>query len=268
MTDDIALYRFGLFFIGMFTMVIILSNAFKESSFFRDIKLTDWLTAGFTAALAVVTWTLANIASKQTEILSHTDRALHLAAAAQSASAQTAEKLRLFTEATNRAWVGPVSAHSDPFSEGNPIKIVITFNNTGRLLSSYKAEFFGRFYTREEWIGGKVAPIVTQIKDNCMKGMPHANPALILRGVAYPTTGFSSYTLTYDSAGPNGPQDERIFLTKTDLDTDHLFVLAGCFVYKTGESSSHHSFFCYFREPGIPHDVNSLFYCPFGQQAD
>jgi hypothetical protein len=67
-------------------------------------SITAWLGAIFTLALAIftlalvrVTYELAKIASRQTDILSHTDTALNLAASAQLASAQTAEKLREIT---------------------------------------------------------------------------------------------------------------------------------------------------------------------------
>jgi hypothetical protein len=75
----------------------------------------------------------------QTEILSHTDSALHLAATAQTASAQTAEKLRLFTEATERAWIGPSAAQSEPFEAGKPIRITLLYNNAERVRSSRSA---------------------------------------------------------------------------------------------------------------------------------
>src|SRR6516162_2732618 len=48
-------------------------------------------------------------------VLSRTDEALHLAAQAQKSSAETAEKLRVLTEATERAWIGPSAAQSEPF---------------------------------------------------------------------------------------------------------------------------------------------------------
>ena len=155
MTSDLALYKFGIFIIGALAVMLALTLAFERRQFLFDTKITDWLGAAFTFALAVFTWALVNVASKQTDILSHTDAAMNLAAKAQTDSAQTAEKLRLFTEATNRAWIGPTSARSDPFEAGKPIKITVTFNNTGRLLASFTAHNGGQFFTKEEWNDGR-----------------------------------------------------------------------------------------------------------------
>jgi hypothetical protein len=77
--DDLTLYRFGLLLSGAFTIMIISTLAFERSSFLRDIKFTDWLTAAFTAALAVFTWALVNVARQQTTILDKTDQTLKAA---------------------------------------------------------------------------------------------------------------------------------------------------------------------------------------------
>ena len=228
--------------------------------------LTAWLGVAFTLALAVFTWALVNVASRQTKILKHTDTALNLAAAAQTASTQTAEKLRRFTEATDRAWIGPVSARSDPFAVGKPIKIGVSFMNTGRVLASYEAWTTGLFYIKDEWNGGKVSTDVSAKETECFNGMPHINSGSKLRGVAYPTTGFSSYTLSYNSANPNIPEDHRLIFSLVDAGL--IYVFTGCFVYKTGKSAPHHSFYCYFHEAGISEDINNLSFCPFGQNAD
>jgi hypothetical protein len=45
------------------------------------------------------------------------------------------------------------------------------------------------------------------------------------------------------------------------------YVYYGCFVYQTGESTQHHSFFCYFNWPSVS-DPDHTSYCPFGQRAD
>jgi hypothetical protein len=84
-------------------------------------------------------------------VLWRTDEALHLAATAQSASAETAEKLRLFTEATNRAWIGPISARSEPFEVGKPVKITTLIQNTGRLPATFKSGTGGQFFTKDYW---------------------------------------------------------------------------------------------------------------------
>src|SRR5271169_331457 len=80
--------------------------------------------------LAAFTLELVNVASKQTKILSATDRALHLTASA-------ADKMRILSEATDRAWIGPFRAAHEPFTAGKPVKISIDYNDTGRLPASF-----------------------------------------------------------------------------------------------------------------------------------
>ena len=201
-------------------------------------------------------------------VLWRTDEALHLAANAQKAAAGTAEKLRLFTEATERAWIGPASAKSDPFEAGKPIKISVVYNNTGRLLASFKLVDDGKFYTKDEWTDGRVSASLGIIETACMNGLPEMDEHLILSGMAYPTTGFSSYILTFKSDNPNVPEKDRLILTKDLLDENFIYVFFGCFVYRTGESAPHHSFFCFYHEVGISEDINNLAFCPFRQSAD
>lgn len=200
-------------------------------------------------------------------VLWRTDQALHLAATAQSASADTAEKLRLSTEATERAWIGPMFARSDPFEVGKPIKITVTYNNTGRLLAAFKLIDGGTFFSRAQWSDGTVAKAIGIRVTECMNGSLSHNPAA-MSGVAYPTTGFSAYTLIYNSNNANIRDDERIILTSDLINPALIFVMFGCFDYRTGESTTHHSFFCYYHQAGITDDVNNLGYCPFGQRAD
>jgi hypothetical protein len=150
---------------------------FKGLMFLRQLKryaaseaTPAWLGVIFTLALAWFTWALVHVASKQTKILSSTDKALHLAASAQKASAETAEKLRQFTEATNRAWIGPTSARSDPFEAGKPIKITVSYSNTGRLLASFTVHNGGDFFTKEAWNDGRVSTAISPLEKDCMNG--------------------------------------------------------------------------------------------------
>jgi hypothetical protein len=185
----------------------------------------------------------------------------------QSASAETAEKLRIFTQATERAWIGPVAARSDPFEVGKPVKITVTYNNTGRLLASFKLFNGGTFFSKAQWRDDSVKKAVELRETECMNESLLNYPVAI-SGVAYPTAGLSAYTLIYNSNNPNITDNERIILNNDLISSDLVFVLFGCFIYKTGESTPHHSFYCYYHQAGTTDDVNNLGYCPFGQRAD
>jgi hypothetical protein len=217
----------------------------------------------------VFTFQLADVASRQTEILNRIDAALHLAATAQSASAQTAEELRLFTEATNRAWIGPVSARSEPFEVGKPVKITMLLNNTGRLPAIFKSSIGGTFFTKDYWEDGRAKGNIDFSKSPCMNGLPGLEEPLISRGVAYPTTGVSLYSVTYNSSTI---QTNRFVLAQQDLDPSRIFTIVGCVVYRDiyerSEGKDHHSFFCFYRDDESAGDVNQLVYCPAEQAED
>jgi hypothetical protein len=139
--SDPALAKFGLFLVSALAVMLILTIVFRRTEFFFGTKITDWLGAVFTLALAGFTYELTHIASRQTEIMSHTDIALNLAASAESASAQTAEKLRLFTEATERAWISAsdIGVSGVKWNEENEggadaarLQVWVNLKNTGR----------------------------------------------------------------------------------------------------------------------------------------
>ena len=74
-----------------------------------------------TIILAVFTLALVNVGFKQAKILSRTDTALHH-------SAQTVEKFRLFTEATERAWIPPIAEIAGPLAkDGSGLKLTLKF---------------------------------------------------------------------------------------------------------------------------------------------
>jgi hypothetical protein len=202
--------------LGFFTIVLIVSKAFEGSTFFRDLKFTDLLTTTFTFALALFTLGLVCVASTQTEILSHTDQTLQLAASAQSASAQTAEKLRLLTSATERAWIGVTSARSDPVEVGKPLSINIYYDNTGHLLAYFKVANGGKFYTKNEWQNGNVRVIVEMYQKKCMDGTFIDVPN-VTSGIVYPATGSSPYVMNYNSNTENFPEAQRFLVEKDQL---------------------------------------------------
>jgi hypothetical protein len=152
------------------------------------------------------------VASKQTEILSHTDAALNLAAKAQTDSAQTAEKLRLFTEATERAWIGPNGAVIEGTLEtGKPISTAVTYQNTGRQPAYLVITTLPTLVKRDAWnngVGVGVLPIVLW-QNKCVGGTIPPNP--VNARVAYPTTGFSAYRLQVYSDDASLAQSDRFW---------------------------------------------------------
>jgi hypothetical protein len=285
MTTDLALTRLGVFLLGALTLMLILAKAFESSSFFRDVKLTDWLTTAFTAALAAFTWALVDVtsrtdealhvaaaaqkalvdvASKQTEILSHTSDALHLAASAQKASAETAEKLRLFTEAEDRAWIGPgaVAINGGKLERDKPITVDLLYQNTGKRPAPLIVAGLLQTFPKDAWHNGGVDAVLLTFEKDCMTApMPNRPPT----NVAYPVTGSSNYIWRVTSDDDTLPQQSR-FVVTDDLLKDGLFALRGCMLYGEREQT-HHSAFCFYYEANVS-DPNRLPVCLIGQNAD
>ena len=283
--------------------MLTLTVAFKRTPFFSDTKITDWLGAVFTLDLAGFTWALVSVASKQTEILSHTDtalnaaasaqiassqtaeklaqisstqtdilastdKALHAAAAAQTASAETAEKLRLFTEATERPWIGPNGAAIEGTLEsGKRISTGIMYQNTGRQPATLIINSLPKLIDKASWgngLGLAAARTIFSWEQTCMGETIPASRVNVR--IAYPTTGFSAYRLQVYSDDATLAPSDRFLATKEVMSGDQIFVFLGCFVYGTPENT-HHSAFCFYFDHESS-DVHNLSYCQVGQRND
>jgi hypothetical protein len=115
---------FVLFLLGAFALMLLITFA-------RQLSVV-WSRA--VSRFGIFELLLVLVGFLQWTVLARTDDTLHLAASAQNASAETAEKLRLFTEATERAWIPPISTISGPLAkDGKGLKLTLTFimRNTG-----------------------------------------------------------------------------------------------------------------------------------------
>jgi hypothetical protein len=253
---DLALTKFALLLVGAFALMLVLTLAFNRTSFFADTKITDWLAALFTSALAAFTWALVDVASKQTEILSHTDIALNLAAKAQKSSAETAEKFRLFTEATDRAWIGPTSAGIDePLKAEEPVRATVRYVNTGRKPEVVVVRGLVRLFSKAAWNGDGATALIVGFEQDCMaKPMPDG-----ATNVAYPNTGFSFYQWHIVSNDERLPKDIRVVATDKMINTaDEIFAVLECIFYGPADNL-HHSAFCFFYKAQISIFITFLF---------
>jgi hypothetical protein len=205
---------------------------FKTLRFLARVKrylaaepITAWLGAAFTLALAAFTLALVNVASKQTEILLATDRALHQ-------TAKAADKMRTLAETTERAWIGPSSVRSEPFEARKPLKITLQYTNTGRLLASFVFANGGAFITKDAWNNGAASRMISVNEQYCMNGLPDISDSETTPGLAYPITGTSVYTIHFNSNHTNSPEKERFLIP--DEAVSVMFLYYGCFVYQTG----------------------------------
>jgi hypothetical protein len=246
-----------LFLLAAFVLIMLITFARQIGDVWRGVALRYRL---FEALLVVVGFL-------QSWILLRTDEALHLAAQAQRDAADTAARVRAITEATERAWIGPsTAARSEPFQAGQPARIRVVYNNTGRFLASFTVAVGGAaFVPQEQWTNGSAAADIHIYEEQCMRGLPGLQN--LAQGVAYPTTGFSSYSIDYNSDNPNVPSARRLIVSDQIISERQIFVFYGCFLYHTGDGPTHHSFFCFFYQPLIS-EGDVLNFCPFGQRAD
>jgi len=115
---------FVLFLLGAFALMLLITFASQLSALWRRAVLRFGVFELLLVVVGFLQW----------GVLTRTDDALHLAASAQNASAETAEKLRLFTEATERAWIPPITEISGPLAkDGGRLKLTLKFimKNTG-----------------------------------------------------------------------------------------------------------------------------------------
>ena len=263
--NDLALSKFGIFLVGTLAVMLALTMAFNRREFFFGTKITDWLGVVFTLALAAFTYQLSQVASTQTTILDRTDKALNAAKDAQINSAKTAEKLRLFIEATERPWIGPTAAAIVGTPEPRKrISTTVSYVNTGKLPATLLITTLPKLFTRVEWEKGMGDSVIFKRQRDCMAAPLPAN--LVKVRVAYPTTGFSAYLLHVDSDDFTLAENDRFSATDKFISGDEIFVLSGCFVYGTS-GDTHHSSFCFYFDHNVT-DKNNLSYCQSGQRAD
>jgi len=169
-------------------------------------------------------------------------------------------------KASGRAWLGPINAGIDPLADGKPLKIVIAYNNTGKEPAQASWFVLPIIYPKEKWNDGTAFKEVGINRDNCLK---YSRLDGVLN-LAFPTSGFTSYQLTYDaSIKPEPPTEHDPKLLTADapmLAGDNIVVLMACMTYRT-LGAIHHTSFCYwYRNKVIP--PNNLAFCTNGQGAD
>jgi hypothetical protein len=159
-------------------------------------------------------------------------------------------------KSSGRAWVGPVTAAI----EGNTIKlneltkVIVSYHNTGREpgLDLFSDLFVDSISIEEDQSGiaaQKIASYVTRCR---------ATESPRDSGVAFPTSGFSTYNLTTTIDG-------------SLIDYDILYgvkmiIVTGCLVYKTLDTV-HRSSFCFFFQNGRT-PANAWAFCRNGNHAD
>lgn len=237
-----------------------------ESTADRAARLTAAATlwmAFFTAVLSVVSYLqfheLISAGAQTDKLIDQTTRfadAAKVSAAASKAAAEAAatnNALEKAAEVANfRAWVGPNQSSLDaPIVKGKADGVTINYQNTGREPAQ------GFLYGMDLWTGTGVdqKSLSRQDRDvqDCMSKAP-----TIGTEVVYPTTGFSSYTITGKVPASS--------ITDAVISGRDIIIIQGCFIYITA-NQTHHSAFCVFYRSGFS-NPKQLNICNRGNYAD
>lgn len=166
---------------------------------------------------------------------------------------------------SGRAWLGPVDA-TMPLGVpqvGQPLKVVIGYTNTGKEPALYNGQLVAHVFSLSEWTSGFAASTIIATQTVCMNAPDIFRP---MAKVAFPTTGFSTFQMTYDAGSSAITGENKILATEKLIAGDEIVALMGCFVYRTVNTIKHTSF-CYFYQQNAS-DHQHLGFCTVGQDAD
>ena len=195
---------------------------------------------------------LAQAATDQAAAAAKQADATDKEAAAVDENAQISHENMILAQ---RAWVGPNNAafSAEP-TVGKPVEIMVTYQNTGRE-PALNFLYFGDPFpaTPADDSDGTVSRKVGEYLEACK-----ANKEWKGGSVAYPSTGFSNYSLNTKT------KDD--FVDGAITKGDKLIFFQGCFLYRSFDIPRH-NYFCFFYKQGQSKFQN-LNICPGGHYAD
>lgn len=225
-------------------VILTTCGIFYQAYLFRG-QLAEMQSSGEQAAKLIDTNAkLAEATAKQAEAA---DKQANAMAAAVEVSRES-------LIVSGRAWVGPRQAKiTSPIEAGKPIEIFFEYGNTGRepaLDFSYSIDGFISS-NDEEKRGTSFARVWLAM--NACRAMGEIAPGQ----VAFPTTGFSNYSLTAKIP---------VILDQTVIDGEKTLIVQGCFLYRSFKTVRH-SYFCFFYRGNFTKPDN-LNICTAGHYAD
>jgi hypothetical protein len=114
---------------------------------------------------------------------------------------------------SGRAWIGPADARlAEGIQKDKAVKIAIQYTNTGRQPAPYVLLINGKVFGEKEWEDGTAVQNIIASQKNCMGIDALNNP---IARVAYPTSGFSSFQMTFDSEYRYLPEKYEIYCDPT-----------------------------------------------------
>jgi hypothetical protein len=152
--------------------------------------------------------------------------------------------------ANSRAWIGIQSASSIAPVADTDLVVSVPYINTGRQPAMNLTYAINGFILPEKDTANALAKI-TNVQYSCISGARNN------LGVAYPSSGFSTYTLRTTIA--------KSAITAQAIESQNIFYVVGCFGYETF-SIARYSNFCMFYSPKLskPETWN---FCAVGNTA-
>ncbi len=163
----------------------------------------------------------------------------------------------------SRAWVGPLDVTiNPPLTIGKEIHVSVQYSNTGHEPGlNFATAMSNKEFSKKEWNDGTAAKYIINFEDICF-----ATHGMKGTRVAYPTTGFTGYTLGFRSDDQQFDSLHRVTVNKQIVDGDDYYAILGCFGYVSA-GREHHSSFCYFYHANET-EMAHLGACTVGSYAD
>jgi hypothetical protein len=161
--------------------------------------------------------------------------------------------------ASNRAWVGPLTAIVNAVQKDKGIEGTIQYQNVGKEpASNFFPNIISKVYSLAQWNDGTATNEIISLAVSCL------SISQVAKGlqVAFPNTGFSSYQLHFDTS--NG--EPKIIVTDDIIAGKEIVKIQGCFAYKS-IGQFHHTAFCYYYR-GTVTTLPNLNICMVGNDAD
>jgi hypothetical protein len=229
---------------------------FWQASIFND-QLTEMRSASVqTKQLIETNAKLAEIATQQAAAAVKQAEATDKEANAMTQNAQAAHDNMI---ASQRAWLGPLTATINSVQKDKGFDGIIQYQNTGKEPAvDVFPSAIGKTYSLDEWNNGTAVQDIDSAANSCLAftELPHG------LGVAYPTVGFSTYQFHFDTSKGQTP----ISATDDMIAGQAVFKIQGCFIYRT-VGGVHHSAFCYFYQANFT-TLPNLNICTVGSTAD
>lgn len=225
----------------------------------RGKRRREWITIGLIALTLFAIWLqVREMQRAYGPIAKQADTSALSAAATKEAADAALSQVKdaeNALELAQRAWVGPSNAAfaAEP-QAGKPIDISITYQNSGREPALNFGYNLDTFVTVQSGDLTKTA----SARMGSYEQMCQTTSASTGGSVVYPSTGFSSYTLS--DALPSSTLDARF------SERHEILVIQGCFWYRTFDAQKH-SYFCYFYRPKKT-KIADLNICVIGADAN